>query len=196
MVGYVDPLVQNNFEFHEAGKDLCKKINKDSPQSCVEFIKGKKIDVNDAPSKPLQLDPLKDFCKKRNLSIEKCTKTLEEIAGNINLWPCIPPLSTSELTRSTYWTIHAPGEIELVRFSPEYRQYLKEKGLTDKLKKVETVIASGKKLYSPQEVMSTFDFIREELCFHDYSVTHTGRFSYSELIKDYQALKSLKYFSK
>jgi hypothetical protein len=125
MVGYVDPIDQEKFKFDEAGKDLCKKINKDSPQACVEFVKSNNVEIIVNPTKPI----IEDFCQKRKLTSEDCKKTLDGIASNANLWPCIPPSSNSQLTRSIYWIIRAPGEIEFNRFSDEYINYLKEKKL-------------------------------------------------------------------
>jgi hypothetical protein len=188
MVGYVDPIIQTNYEFHEAGKDLCNKINKDSPQSCVEFIKNKNVSVTTINN----TDPSKDFCKKRGLSSENCKKTLDNIAGNLDFWPCIPPSSSSQLVRSSFWTIRAPGEIVFNKFSDEYISYLKRNNFSDKLKKIDVINLSEKNIYSPVEVISTFGFIREENCFHEYSTSRPGRFSDADLAKDFAALRSLR----
>jgi hypothetical protein len=190
MVGYVDPVEQVKFEFSEAGKDLCNKLNKDSPQACVEFIQDKNVNVSKPGPKPV--DPAEDFCKKRKLSPEDCKSTLDKMADNVNLWPCIPPTSTSQLTRSIYWIARAPGEIEFSRFSNEYIKYLKENDFSDKLKKVDAINASGKKIYSPSEVISTFGFIKEELCFHEYGISRPGKFSDADLSRDFEAIRSLR----
>lgn len=190
MVGYVDPVEQVKFEFYEAGKDLCNKINKDSPQACVEYIKNKNVIVSKPGPKPI--DPAEDFCKKRKLSQEECKSTLDKMAENVNLWPCIPPNSTFQLTRSIYWIVRAPGEIEFSRFSKEYVKYLNENGRYDKLKKVEEINASEKRIYTPSEVISTFGFIKEELCFHEYSISRPGKFSDSDLSRDFEAIRSLR----
>lgn len=190
MVGYVDPLDQIKFEFAEAGKDLCNKLDKDSPVACVEYIKGKDVNVVKAGPKPI--DPSEDFCSKRQLSPEDCKNTLDKMASDINLWPCIPPSSTTQLTKSTFWIISAPGEIEFKRFSEEYIKYLKDNGFSEKLSKVEAINASGKKIYTPNDVISTFDFIREDQCFHDYSISRTGKFSDKDLARDTAAIRSLR----
>jgi hypothetical protein len=190
MVGYVDPLDQVRFEFAEAGKDLCNKLNKDSPQSCVEYIKDK--DVSVAKTGPKPVDPSEDFCKNRQLSPEDCKNTLDKMAADINLWPCIPPSSTSQLTKSTFWIIHFPGEIEFSRFSKEYIKYLNDNGFADKLSRVNAINASGKKIYSAKDVISTFSFIREDQCFHDYSISRPGRFSDLDLARDMAAIRSLR----
>jgi hypothetical protein len=190
MVGYVDPLDQVNFEFSEAGKDLCNKLNKDSPQACVEYIRDK--DVNVAKAGPKPVDPSQDFCKKRQLSPEDCKNTLDKMAADINLWPCIPPLSTSQLTKSTFWIIREPGVIEFSRFSKEYIKYLSDNGFTEKLSRVVAINSSGKKTYSADDVISTFGFIREDQCFHDYSISRPGKFSDADLAKDTAAIRSLR----
>jgi hypothetical protein len=190
MVGYVDPLDQVNFEFSEAGKDLCHKLDKDSPGACVEYIKDK--DVNVAKAGPKPVDPSQDFCKKRQLSPEDCKNTLDKLAADINLWPCIPPSSTSQLTKSTFWVIHAPGEIEFNRFSKEYIKYLSDNGFSEKLSKVVAINESGRKIYSADDVISTFGFIREDQCFHDYSISRPGKFSDTDLARDTAAIRSLR----
>lgn len=193
MVGYVDPVEQIKFEFYEAGKDLCKKLDKDSPSACVEYIKDKNVNVSKPGPKPV--DPAKYFCEKRQLSPEDCKKTLDTMAVNVNLWPCIPPSSTSQLTRSTHWIIHAPGEIEFSKFSSEYIKYIKEKSFTEKLKRVDAINASGKRVFSAADVTSIFGFIKEESCFHEYSISRPGKFSDSDLSRDFNAIRSLKSFT-
>ncbi len=190
MVGYVDPLEQIKYEFAEAGKDLCHKLNKDSPGACVEYIKDK--DVNVAKPDPKPGDPSQDFCNKRQLSPEDCKSTLDKMAADINLWPCIPPSSRSRLTKSTFWVIRAPGEIEFKRFSEEYIKYLKDKGFSEKLSRVDAINSSGKKVYSSNEVISTFDFIKEDQCFHDSSYSRPGKFSDTDLSRDLAAIHSLR----
>jgi hypothetical protein len=217
MVGYVDPVDQDKFKYFEAGKDLCNKLNKDSPKSCVEFIKDKDIFI----SKPaLKLDPAEDFCAKRNLSLKDCKaildkmvdklepsedfcskrklslkdckSTLDKMAENIDLFPCIPPSSTSQLTRSIFWTLRAPGEIQFDRFSDEYMKYLKKEMLLDKINKAESIVSQGRKIYSPSEVVSTFSFMKEETCFHEYLALRPGKFSDADLAKEFEAIRSLR----
>jgi hypothetical protein len=191
MVGYVDPVEQIKFEFYEAGKDLCNKINKDTPQACVEYLKDKDIKVGSK-----EKEPSEDFCKKRNLSREECKSKLDELAANISLWPCIPPSSKSQLTvSSTLWTIHAPGQIEFNRFSDEYLAYLNRKGFAEIKRRVDAIKASAQKFYTPSDISSTFGFLREETCFHEYLVERPGKFSDSDLRAERQALRALKGFS-
>ena len=190
MVGYVDPVVQNNFEFHEAGKDLCNKINKDSPIACVEFIKDKEVAVRNSGEKTL--DPSKDFCTKRKLSPKECKSALDQMADNGSLFPCLQPASISQSTRATFFIIHAPGEIEFTKFSSEYLKYLEEQNFSEKLKKAEAISKSGKKMYSPAELTSYFDFVKEESCFHESNVGRPGKFSNSDLAKELSAIHSLR----
>lgn len=190
MVGYVDPIEQDKFKFHEAGKDLCNKLNKDSPVACIEFVKGKDVKVSDpAPKVP---DPSFDFCVKRKLSLKECKATLDKMADNIDLFPCIPPSSASQLTRSIYWSLKAPGEIEFVKFSDEYLNYLKKKGYLDKLAKVNSIISQGKKIYSPSEISSVFGFMRDDGCFHEYLASRPGKFNDSDLAKEFEAIRALR----
>jgi hypothetical protein len=189
MVGYVDPVEQIKFEFYEAGKDLCNKIKKDTPQACVEYLKDKDIKVGSED------EPSKDFCKKRNLSREECKAKLDELADNISLWPCIPPSSKSQLTVSTLWTIHAPGQIEFNRFSDEYLAYLNRKGFAEIKKRVDAIKASPQRFYTHSDISSTFGFLREEMCFHEYLVERPGKFSDSDLRAERQALRALKGFA-
>lgn len=190
MVGYVDPVEQIKFEFYEAGKDLCNKINKDTPQACVEYLKDKDIKVGSKEEEPSEY-----FCKKRNLSREECKAKLDELAANISLWPCIPPSSKSQLTVSSTWTIHAPGQIEFNRFSDDYLAYLNRRGLTEIMKRVDVIKTSAKRFYAPSDISSTFGFLREETCFHEYLVERPGKFSDSDLRAERQALRALKGFA-
>ena len=191
MVGYVDPLDQDiKFEFSEAGKDLCNKLNKDSPRACIEYIKDKEVNVAKAGPKPI--DPSEDFCKIRHLSPEDCKNTLDKMAADKNLWPCISPASRTRLTKSIFWVISAPGEIVFVRFSEEYIKYLKENGFSEKLSRVDAINSSGKKIYTPSEVVSTFGFIKEDQCFHELSLTRPGKFSDTDLSRELSAIFSLR----
>lgn len=194
MVGYVDPVVQNNFEFHEAGKDLCNKINKDSPIGCIEFIKDKEVAVRSPGEKTI--DPSKDFCAKRKLSPKECKSTLDQMAENGSLFPCLTPISKSQPTRATYFVIHAPGEIEFIKFSNEYLKYLAEQKFSEKLTKAEVISKSTKKMYSASEVAAYFDFVKEESCFHESSVGRPGKFSDIDLAKELNAIRSLRINSK
>lgn len=194
MVGYVDPVEQIKFEYYEAGKDLCNKLNKDSPQACVEFIKDKDVKVSNPGNK--EKDPADDFCKKRNLSREECKAKLDQLADNLSLWPCIPPSSKSQLTvSSTFWTIHAPGQIEFNRFSDDYLAYLDRKGFTEIKKRVDAVKSSSKKFYTPSDISATFGFLREDSCFHEYLAERPGKFSDSDLRIERQALRALRGFA-
>lgn len=187
MVGYVDP-EDPKFQFDEAGKDLCKKLKQDTPQACVEYIKDKQLVIDE----PKPLDVAADFCKKRQLSPGACKATLDKMAGNINLFPCISPSSTFQLAKTAFWIFRSPGEIEFSRFSAEYVKYLSENGFTDKLKKVDLINESGRKIYSHTDVISTFGFIKEELCFHDYSIARPNKFSDPDLAKDFEVIRSLR----
>lgn len=192
MVGYVDPVEQIKFEFYEAGKDLCNKVNKDTPQACIEYIKDKDIKI----SGPKEKDPSEDFCNKRKLSREECKAKLDQLADNISLWPCIPPSSKSQLTvSSTLWTVHAPGQIEFNRFTDEYLAYLDRKGLVEIKRKVDAIKSSSKKFFTPSDISSTFGFLREETCFHEYLVERPGKFSDSDLRAERQALRALRGFA-
>ena len=191
MVGYIDPEEKEKILLYEvAGKDLCTKLNRDTPQACVEYVKDKNIEVVNHEPKPIDVSG--EFCKKRQLTPQECKSTLDKMADNVNLWPCIPPTSTSQLTRSIYWIARAPGEIVFSRFSNEYIKYLKENGFSDKLKKVEAISASGKKIYTPSDVIATFGFIKEELCFHEYGISRPGKFSDTDLSRDFEAIRSLR----
>jgi hypothetical protein len=121
---------------------------------------------------------------------------LDELSRDASLFPCIAHISKSQLSYSTYWIIHSPGEIEFDTFSTPYMRYLKEKGFDEKLKKVSAINLSGKKLYKPSEIDSTFGFIREDSCFHEYHIERTGKFADSDLLKERAALRSLRVFEK
>jgi hypothetical protein len=190
MVGYVDPLEQNKYEFDEVGKDFCNKIYKDSPLACVEHIKGKNILV--VNPEPPKIDPSADFCALRNLSPELCKSTLDKIAANIDFWPCIPPSSTSQLTRSTTWVIHSPGQIEFIAFSNEYLDYLMKNNFVEKINAVNVINSSSKKFYSQAEIPIYFGFMKEDNCFHEYRIQRPGKFSDSDLINDFRALRSIR----
>ena len=196
MVGYVDPLEKVKVELYAAaGKDLCNKLNKDTPKACVEFTKDKELKASNQG--PKENSTTEDFCKKRKLSKDECTAKLDQLANNISVWPCIPPSSKSQLkVNSTLWTIHAPNSIEFIRFTNEYLSYLEEKGFNEIKKQVYSINSTSKKIYTPSEISFTFAFLREETCFHEYSYRRPGKFSDDDLLTELQALSKLRGFSK
>ena len=196
MVGYVDPLEKVKVELYAAaGKDLCKKLNKDTPKACVEDTRDRDLKLSNPG--PKEKDITEDFCKKRKLSKEECVAKLDQLASNISVWPCIPPTSKSQLkVSSTLWSVHAPDKIEFIRFTAEYLSYLEEKGLVDVKKRVDSINSSSKKFYAPSEIFATFGFLREETCFHEYFYGRPGKFSDEDLRPELQALSALRGFSK
>jgi hypothetical protein len=60
---------------------------------------------------------------------------------------------------------------------------------------VASINVSGKKLYSPSEVVDVFGFMRERQCFHEYSISRPGKFSDADLAKDFEAVRSLRSFA-
>lgn len=189
IVGYVDPVEKLQIkEFEEVGKDLCKKLNKDSIEACREFIKINEIGVT-TNTKFNQVGS--DVCAKLNISDPiKCSSELEELLGKNNLRPCIKSNSKTSITPSIYWIIHAPDDIEFDGFSSEYLQYVQD-DLDRSQKSLEMNKIAGKH-FRANEIKEKFDFVRESTCFHSYSLNRKGAYSDSQISREMSAIRLLR----
>ena len=55
-------------------------------------------------------------------------------------------------------------------------------------------IKRTKNIFSPSRIATTFGFIKEPSCFHEYSISRPGRYSDSDLSQELGAIRSLRSF--
>ncbi len=189
VIGYVDPVRKLQLqEFYEAGKDLCKKNNKDSMLSCREFLK-QAVVVGKNEGKYSSVG--EDVCKK--IGVEdpnKCKSKIDEIVGTNNLRPCLTFTSKTNIPPSTYWRIIKPNDIVFDRFSDEYIEYVKKDA--ERAKIVASLIDLQGKHLTTVQVIDQFGFIREDSCFHAFALKRDGSFSDDQIYKELSAIRSLR----
>ncbi len=189
VIGYVDPVKKLQLkEFYDAGKDLCKKHNKDSMLSCREFLK-EAVVIGKNEGKYSGVG--EDVCKK--IGIEdpnKCKVKVDEIVGANNLRPCLKFTSKTNIPPSTYWSIFGPNDIVFERFSDEYLTYVTNDSVRAK------AVAGLKELqgkhFTTGQVIEQFSFIREESCFHTSFLKRRGAYSDDQISKELSAIWSLR----
>lgn len=192
MVGYSDPVEKDNLKligkYGEIGKDLCHKINKDSVSACKEVIDNSKL-----ISKSNNYSNVgEDLCRRLDA---KSANECSEKAKALLLWPCLAPKATNSLTEATVWVVLSPTQIEFKGFTQPYIQYLENKNDYQRLNALRNIQNKPKRIFTPSEIYTTFDFIKENNCFHHYASTRGGRFTDGELSSAWSALKQLKNYS-
>ncbi len=189
VVGYVDPVQKLQLkEFFEAGKDLCKKRNKDSMLSCREFLKEAVLVEKDEGK---YADVGADVCKKVGIEDpSKCKAKVDEIVSANNLRPCLKFTSKTSVPPSTYWSIVGPNDIVFDRFSDEYVEYVKKDSARAKI--VASLGELKGKHFTPPQVNEQFGFIREDSCFHAFSLKRLGAFSDTQISGELSAIQSLR----
>jgi hypothetical protein len=189
IVGYVDPLEKLEIkEYEEVGKDLCKKLNKDSVEACREFIKDKNI----GPKTNIEYGVLgEEICKKiSEPDPSKCKSAIDEMLGNNNLRPCLKSNSKTSISASLYWNIYAPNDIEFDGFSSEYKLYVKNS--EDQLSKVLQLENQKGQRFTSKEVTEKFDFIRENSCFHTHRIKKMGAYTDAQINNELSAIYALR----
>ena len=163
IVGYVDPIESLKIkEYEDIGKDLCVKLNKDSPKACREYVEN----TNIGPiAKPGFGNIGADVCKKLGKSTEKdCREALNKLNS---LWPCIQSKNKVKAPWAVNWEINSATTARFLGFSPEYVEYLSNKNDTSRLNFVKDAIQYVGVAMGPSEIESKFAFIRESECFHE-----------------------------
>jgi hypothetical protein len=190
VVGFVDPVQKLQLkEFYEAGKDLCKKRNIDSPIACREFLQQAEIvEKGGEQFKEVGFE----VCNRIGIKDpKKCKDKLSEIIGTNNLRPCLNKFSSRvSVPPSVSWTIIGPGDIVFNGFSKDYIDYIKNDSIRSALSK-KLQDRKGHH-FSPSQVIENFDFMRDETCFHQFTYDRPGAFSDSQIAEELRAIRSLK----
>lgn len=163
IVGYVDPVeILKIKEYEDIGKDLCVKLDKDSPKACREYVEVTKLgpvgknDFGNIGS---------DICKKLGKSTEKdCREALSKFNS---LWPCIQSKNKVKAPWSTSWEINSMSTARFLGFSAEYLEYLNNQKDNVRLGTVKDLNQYIGSSLSPSEIESRFGFMRESECFHE-----------------------------
>lgn len=189
IVGYVDPVEKLQIkEYVEVGKDLCKKLNKDSVEACREFIQKNEIGtVEEAKFNKVG----SETCKKLGASDpDNCQKELNEVLGSNNLRPCLKFNSKISIPPSLSWAIHAPNDIVFEGFSSEYFNYIKND--SERYEKAVQLQKSKGEHFTAQDVIRKFEFLREPTCFHSSWTKKIGAYSDSQISKEIYSINSLR----
>lgn len=197
MVGYVDPIEQLLYEkvdpakneFNGIGKDLCVKLDKDSPRACREFIES-------TPIGPLPVNNFEqlgfDICNRLGkINPEECEKSITKIYGLI---PCIASTDGVRVAPSATWEINYIDSAKFLGFTDVYIQYLKREGDNFRLENVRLLENRRGSQMSPKEIESSFSFMKEKSCYHEVNAPRPVPFSnpqISELLTAIYGLKGL-----
>jgi hypothetical protein len=189
IVGYVDPVEKLQIkEYEEVGKDLCKKLNKDSVEACREFIQKNEIGtVEEAKFNKVG----SETCKKLGANDpEKCQQELDEALGNNSLRPCLKFNSKIQIPPSLSWAINGPDDIVFLGFSSEYFSHIKkDQDRYDQAILVEKLRGSH---FAAKDIVRTFSFTQESSCFHSSSIQKNGPYADHQISKEISAIYSLR----
>lgn len=161
IIGYEDP--QNLIlikEYQEFGKDLCTKKNTDSLTQCKEQVI--KDDQYAEVGRKLCTGKLQDS--------ENCIKHyLDAVEANNkskgNLVACMPiPKATKDVYPVAWFTIYSKDEIQFIKFTAEYKDYLTEHHDQSRLDKVKAIQEKSK--FSRNQIEGIFGFVKQDDCFH------------------------------
>jgi hypothetical protein len=191
MIGYIDPVDRLKIsQYEQAGKDLCNKLNKDSPEACQEYIADKNIGVISG------LDGVgTEVCKRLGAkNREECLDAINREFSKGSQLPCLKAPSQNSTLKSTTWEIKNPEEVVFLGFTPQYFDYLRERKDDRRAELARSLNEKAPLKFRPSEIEATFAFIREPNCFHDYRYTWTGKHSDQELKSALSAIWRLKEF--
>ena len=188
IVGYIDPvdflLIK---EYESVGKDLCHKLNKDSPKACRELIDSTQIGpVEDSSFNKLGSDVCSLLGKE---TPEDCQKSLNKFIG---LKPCIASIDIVRAPVSVIWEINSSDTAKFIGFSNEYIKYLereRDEARLNIVKKLEAKIGSQ---MAPNEIKANFSFLKEKTCFHEVTQERTAALSNQQIKDLLSAIYSLK----
>lgn len=163
IVGYVDPIEILKIKEYEAiGKDLCVKINKDSPKACREYVENTKI----GPVGNNEFGKIgSEVCKKLGKSSAKdCSDALDKV---YSLWPCIESKDGVRSPWIARWEINTLTSAKFLGFSDEYLKHLKTQEDTKRIAIVKALEPMRGSQMSALEIEEKFGFVREKFCFHE-----------------------------
>jgi hypothetical protein len=191
MVGYVDPLEKLQLkDYAEAGKDLCQKLNKDSPVACREYVEGKAIGVVNGLE---GVGP--EICNRlKAANREQCLEALNNFIDKGSQATCLKAPSRNRVEFSMRWEIRTPDEMIFRGFTEPYLRYLREKQDHARLSTAESIQEKVPLQLKPAEVAKVFEFIREANCFHASSSYQTGKFNSDDVKEARLALEKLRAF--
>jgi len=195
MVGYIDPEEQillekidpNKNEYDGVGRDLCHKLNKDSPIACREYVKT-------TPIGPILKPGFEtvgaEVCRKLGKnSAEECSGAIEKV---YSLWPCIESKNNFKSPWIASWEINSLVSAKFLGFSEDYLQYLKRENDTVRLNIVKEVEVLRGSQMTPNEIESKFGFVREKKCFHEVSETLSVPATYQQIAELRGAIYGLR----
>ena len=194
MVGYVDPVDQLLFvvdpqkrELEGIGKDLCHKLNKDSPKVCREYYDS--TNIGPVPNNNFQ-QLGSDLCRRLGQrNPEECEKSITKL---YSLIPCLASTDGVRAPLSATWEISSVGSAKFVGFTDFYVQYLKREGDSSRLNMVKNLENKIGAQMGPKEIELTFDFIKEKSCFHEVNATRPVPFSNPQIQELLSAIYGLK----
>jgi hypothetical protein len=190
MAGYIDPADRLKIkEWEEAGKDLCvKKLNRDSPEACREYVKDQQIGVT-GPFDGIGAD----VCKRLGAATTaECFAAIDSKFEKGSQLPCLKAPSQNTTQSSMIWEVRSPDEIVFIGFTSQYMDYLRERADLQRLAQSQPIQEQVPKQFKLSEIESTFGFIREAGCFHDYRIRRPGRYNDADLREAISAIQSLK----
>lgn len=194
VIGYIDPIEREQIQaYHQAGMDLCQKLNKDSPKACREYVGDQRIQIEPPASVD---DPYvglgEHTCTILDISDpDECRKAIDKRLGG-SLRPCLRTASLVRPPASTEWDVRSPSEIRFVRFTPSYERYLQSNQDDDRLRMVNQLKAAGKRIYAPENIEGAFGFIREQGCFHEQNITWSCACTAGQLAVAIGAIRQLR----
>ncbi len=191
MIGYIDPVERLKIEeYEQAGKDLCNKLNKDSPEACREYIADKSIGVVSG------LDGIgTEVCTRlRAKTRDECLDAINRELSKGSQLPCLKSQLQNSTLKSTIWEIKNPDEVIFRGFTPQYLDYLREHNDQRRLEIARSLQDKTPLSFRPSEIEATFSFIREAECFHDSRYERTGKHNDQEIRSALTALWRLRDF--
>ena len=163
IVGYVDPIESLKIkEYEDIGKDLCVKINKDSPKACREYVEKTQI----GPVGNNEFGKIgSDVCKKLGKNSAKdCNDALDKV---YSLWPCIESRDGVRSPWIARWEINTLTTAKFIGFSDEYLNHLNNKADSKRLEMVRALEPMRGSQMTALEIEEKFGFVREKSCFHE-----------------------------
>lgn len=186
IIGYKDPqqllLIQR---YEQLGRDLCNKKNPDSLQECKEqeIIKDQSF-----------IEVGKKLCEgKYEKNHQKCIQeyldAIEFKSKNKGNTMACMPINNKDWYKAVEFHVYGGDEIEFVRFTDEYENYLIGKNDRERQALVTEIKKKKGERYTGAELEKTFRFIRQNDCFH--SATYRPRKKNIEYSEYSQAVSAL-----
>lgn len=185
IIGYKDPqqllLIQ---KYEQLGRDLCNKKNPDSLKECKEqeIIKDQSF-----------IEVGKKLCEgKYEKNHQKCIKeylnAMDFKKNKGNTMACMP-INNKDWYKAVEFHVYGGDEIEFVRFTEEYENYLIRQNDRKRQAQVNEIKKKKGERYTGSELEKTFKFIRQNDCFHQ--ATYRSRKKNIELSEYSHAVNAL-----